>query len=136
MTKKIIHKTYIKKNTKCIRTYFNNLTYPIYYLELSKLKQSEKEYSSFSYSLHIEYEDDSIEHKELHIKDDSSSYLNLAALICKDIPNNVTVLSANIKTQKSIIKELAIKYESLSPNLIAIYENSKDLHLAIKTSKE
>ena len=136
MTNKIINKTYIKTHTKLIRDYFSHLTFPIYYLELSEVKQSKKECSSFFYSLHIEYEDKSIEHKELDIVDNSDSYLTLASILCKDIPNNVSILSSNIKMQKKIIKDLAIKYESLSPNLISIYENSEDLHCAFTDTKE
>ena len=67
--------------------------------------------------------------------DNTDSYLTLAAILCKDIPNNVSILSSNIKMQKKIIKDLAIKYESLSPNLISIYENSEDLHCAFKDTK-
>ncbi len=81
----------------------------------------------FQYSLHIEYEDGTLEHKEYLAEDSVDSRYELALRLCEDIPKNATVLAYNMSFEKGVMKRLATLFEEFSEHLLAINENMQDL---------
>jgi hypothetical protein len=118
-----------------IKSFLQNLTYPIYHLDFETYQQAIPEYKGlkpfeqipFQYSFHIEYEDGRLEHKEYLAQDSVDSRYDIAQKLCNDIPKNVTVLAYNISFEKSVIKRLATLFEEFSEHLLAINENMQDL---------
>ncbi len=118
-----------------IKSFLQNLTYPIYHLDFETYQQAIPEYKGlkpfeqipFQYSFHIEYEDGRLEHKEYLAQDSVDSRYDIAQKLCNDIPKNVTVLAYNISFEKSVIKRLATLFEEFSEHLLAINNNMQDL---------
>jgi hypothetical protein len=118
-----------------IKSFLQNLTYPIYHLDFETYQQVIPLYKGlkayeqipFQYSLHIEHEDGRLEHKEYLAQDSVDSRYELALRLCEDIPKDVTVLAYNMSFEKSVIKRLATLFEELSGHLLAINENMQDL---------
>ncbi len=81
----------------------------------------------FQYSLHIEYEDGRLEHREFLAEDGTDPRALLARKLCEDIPRDVTVLAYNMGFEKGVIRKLASEYGVLSPHLSDIHDNIKDL---------
>jgi hypothetical protein len=118
-----------------IKAFLENLTYPIYHLDFETYQQAIPEYKGikpfeqipFQYSLHIEYEDGTLIHKEYLSQDSIDSRYELAQKLCGDIPSDVTVLAYNMSFEKGVIKRLANLFPELSQHLLAINENMQDL---------
>jgi hypothetical protein len=125
--------SYIDKEN--IKAFLQNLTYPIYHLDFETYQQAIPEYKGikpfeqipFQYSLHIEYVDGRLEHKEYLAQDGVDSRYELAQKLCEDIPSGVTVLAYNMSFEKGVIKRLANLFPELSPHLLVINENMQDL---------
>ncbi|RYA23121.1 DUF2779 domain-containing protein [Malaciobacter halophilus] len=125
--------SYIDKGN--IKAFLENLIYPIYHLDFETYQQAIPQYKGikpfeqipFQYSLHIEYEDGTLEHKEYLSKDSIDSRYELAQKLCEDIPSDVTVLAYNMSFEKGVIKRLANLFPTLSIHLLAINENIQDL---------
>jgi len=125
--------THIDK--EAIGSFVDTLTYPIYHLDFETFQQAIPEWQGispfaqipFQYSLHIEHEDGRLEHREFLAHDGADPRKLLAERLCEDIPTDVTVLTYNMSFEKGVIKRLALEYASLSPHLLAINENIKDL---------
>ena len=125
--------SYIDKES--IKTFLENLTYPIYHLDFETYQQSIPQYKGlkpfeqipFQYSLHIEHEDGTLTHKEYLSQDGVDSRYELAQKLCDDIPNDVTVLAYNMSFEKGVIKRLANTFADLEQHLLAINENIQDL---------
>jgi hypothetical protein len=118
-----------------IKSFLQNLTYPIYHLDFETYQQAIPLYKGlkpfeqipFQYSLHIEYEDGTLEHKEFLAQDGVDSRYKLVLKLCNDIPNDVTVLAYNMSFEKGVIKRLATLFEEFSEHLLSINENMQDL---------
>ncbi len=125
--------SYIDKEN--IKAFLENLTYPIYHLDFETYQQAIPQYKGikpfeqipFQYSLHIEYEDGTLIHKEYLSEDSIDSRYELAQKLCEDIPIDVTVLAYNMSFEKGVIKRLANLFPDLSTHLLAINENMQDL---------
>ncbi|PHO10237.1 phosphomethylpyrimidine kinase [Malaciobacter canalis] len=125
--------SYIDKEN--IKAFLEKLTYPIYHLDFETYQQAIPQYKGikpfeqipFQYSLHIEYEDGTLEHKEYLSQDSIDSRYELAQKLCEDIPSDVTVLAYNMSFEKGVIKRLANLFPDLSIHLLAINENMQDL---------
>ncbi|XPV70192.1 MAG: DUF2779 domain-containing protein [Halarcobacter sp.] len=125
--------SYIDKEN--IKAFLENLTYPIYHLDFETYQQAIPQYKGikpfeqipFQYSLHIEYEDGTLEHKEYLSEDSVDSRYELALKLCEDIPSDVTVLAYNMSFEKGVIKRLSNLFPKLSSHLLAINENMQDL---------
>ncbi|WP_083568595.1 DUF2779 domain-containing protein [Arcobacter sp. LA11] len=122
-------------NKEKIKEFVDTLTYPIYHLDFETFQQAIPEFKGispyqqipFQYSLHIEYADGTLEHKEYLAKDGIDPRIEIAKRLCSDIPNDVTVLAYNMSFEKGVIKRLASLYPELSIHLLSINENMKDL---------
>ncbi len=125
--------TYIDK--EAIDAFVGSLNYPIYHLDFETFQQAIPEWKGispfiqipFQYSLHIEHEDGSLEHREFLAVDGSDPRELLAHKLCEDIPREVTVLAYNMGFEKGVIRKLALEYEGLSSHLLEIHDNIKDL---------
>jgi len=125
--------THIDK--EAIEGFLSTLTYPIYHLDFETFQQAIPQWKGispfmqipFQYSLHIEHEDGTLEHREFLAKDGSDPRELLAHKLCEDIPQDVTVLAYNMSFEKGVIRKLALEYEALSSHLLAIHDNIKDL---------
>jgi hypothetical protein len=125
--------THIDK--EAIGRFVDTLTYPIYHLDFETFQQAIPEWKGispfqqipFQYSLHIEHKDGRLEHREFLAQDGADPRELLAQKLCEDIPRDVTVLAYNMSFEKGVIKKLALAYDALSPHLLAINENIKDL---------
>ncbi|MFA7084245.1 MAG: DUF2779 domain-containing protein [Arcobacteraceae bacterium] len=122
-------------DTKNIQEFLQTLNYPIYHLDFETYQQAIPKYKGlkpfeqipFQYSLHIEYEDGRLEHKEYLAQDGVDSTEELALRLCADIPSNVMVLAYNMSFEKGVIKRLANALPNLEVHLLSINENIKDL---------
>ena len=129
----ISQKEIINKNA--IKDFLNTLTYPIYHLDFETFYQAIPEFDGvsafqqipFQYSLHIQDEDGSLEHKEFLATDGIDPRYELAKRLVEDIPNNVTVLAYNMGFEKGVIRKLANLYEEFTYDLMSIHDNFKDL---------
>ncbi|WP_121626779.1 DUF2779 domain-containing protein [Poseidonibacter antarcticus] len=122
-------------NKEKIKEFIDTLTYPIYHLDFETFQQAIPEWKvispyqqiPFQYSLHIEYEDGRLEHKEYLALDGIDPREQIAKSLCENIPNNVTVLAYNMSFEKGVIKKLADSFPNLCTNFLSINENIKDL---------
>ncbi|MCT7908941.1 DUF2779 domain-containing protein [Arcobacter lacus] len=122
-----------------IKSFLQNLTYPIYHLDFETYQQAIPLYKGlkayeqipFQYSLHIEYEDGKknkiLEHKEYLAQDSVDSRYELAKKLCEDIPSDVKVLAYNMSFEKGVINRLANSFPLFEKHLLAINENMQDL---------
>ena len=125
--------TFIDKDK--IKEFIDTLTYPIYHLDFETFQQAVPEFQGispyqqipFQYSLHIEQEDGTLEHKEYLAVDGTDPREQLAKTLVEDIPSDVTVLAYNMSFEKGVITKLAESHIDLSRQLISINENMKDL---------
>lgn len=125
--------TFIDKEK--IKEFIDTLTYPIYHLDFETFQQAIPSFIGispyaqipFQYSLHIEHEDGTLEHKEYLCLDGIDPREQIANRLVKDIPSDVTVLAYNMSFEKGVIKRLAESFPDLSTHLLSINENMKDL---------
>lgn len=125
--------TYIDKEN--IKAFCDDLTYPIYHLDFETFQQAIPEYKGlkpfeqipFQYSLHIEYEDGTLVHKEFLAQDGIDPREQIVKRLIKDIPSDVTVLAYNMSFEKGVISRLANTFSEYREHLLSINENMKDL---------
>ncbi len=122
-------------NTEGIKAFLNTLSYPIYHLDFETFQQAIPEYDGlhpyeqipFQYSLHIEYEDGRLEHKEFLAKEGTDPRRAIAESLCKDFPKDECVLAYNMSFERGVLARLAAAFPDLSDHLLAIRENIHDL---------
>ena len=121
--------TYIDKIA--INKFLKQLSYPIYYLDFETYQQaiplfkgiSAYEQIPFQYSLHIEYEDGRLEHKEFLAHEDIDSRYELAKSLVENIPSRANILAYNMSFEKTIIIKLANLYSEFTYDLMSIHNN-------------
>lgn len=126
-------RTYI--NREAIHEFLSTLTYPIYHLDFETFQQAVPQWIGispyqqipFQYSLHIEHEDGTLEHKEFLAPAGADPRYALAQQLIHDIPDNVTVLAYNMSFEKGVIEKLAQSFPDLSERLKSIIPNIRDL---------
>jgi hypothetical protein len=124
-------------NKEKIKEFVDTLTYPIYHLDFETFQQSVPQWKGispyqqipFQYSLHIEQEDGTLEHKEYLAVEGIDPREKIANRLVEDIPSDVTVLAYNMSFEKGVIKRLSDLFPALSTHLLSINENMKDLML-------
>ncbi|CAM2899060.1 DUF2779 domain-containing protein [Helicobacter burdigaliensis] len=142
-SQKIQIKASLKKEIKIdkpkIKEFLSTLNYPIYHLDFESFTQAIPEFEGtkpymqipFQYSLHIDNKTTLI-HKEFLAECGIDPRFSLATSLVRDIPKDVCVLAYNASFEKSIIKNLASLYPSLSEHLLNIEKNIKDLMIPFK----
>ncbi|MFZ3053341.1 MAG: DUF2779 domain-containing protein [Sulfuricurvum sp.] len=126
-------RTYIDHDA--INEFLSTLTYPIYHLDFETFQQAVPQWIGispyqqipFQYSLHIEYADGTLEHREFLAPSGVDPRYALAQQLIHDIPDNVTVLAYNMVFEKGVIEKLAISFPNLSERLKNIIPNIRDL---------
>ena len=120
---------------EAISDFLGTLTYPIYHLDFETFQLAVPEYEGckpyeqipFQYSLHIEYENGRLDHKEFLAKEGTDPRRMLAESLCNDIPENVCGLAYNMSFEKRVIGTLAEIFPDLADHLLNIRENMHDL---------
>lgn len=123
-----------------INEFLGTLTYPIYHLDFETYQQSVPEFDGispyqqipFQYSLHIEQEDGTLEHKEFLAREGTDPRRALAEQLVKDIPKGVCSLAYNMSFEKTVIKRLAETFPDLADALMDIHDNMHDLMIPFK----
>ena len=118
-----------------IKSFLQTLSYPLYYLDFETFQSVVPEYDGlkpyaqipFQYSLHIEFENGELEHREFLAKEGTDPRRAIAEKLCSDIPENVCVLVFNASFERTRIKELAAALPELADHLMAINNNIHDL---------
>ncbi len=117
-----------------INAFVSNIKYPIYYLDFESTKEiipkidgfrPYEEYP-FQYSLHIEYKDGKIEHKEF-LGDEINCGRAVALHLIQDIPQGSQIMAYNDDMEKRMITYLANKYSDLKDSLLPLLNNFVDL---------
>ena len=116
------------------------VSYPIYHLDFESIQLPippcdgawPYEQIPTQYSLHIEYEDGILEHKEF-LGDSIDPRRAIAEALCRDIPMNACVLAYNKQFECGRIQELADLYPDLREHLINMKEHVVDLLVPFKS---
>ena len=117
-----------------IKSFLQTIKYPIYHLDFESIMLPVPpcdnawpyEQIPTQYSLHIEYEDGRLEHKEF-LGDSIDPRRGIAEALCKDIQEGGCVLVYNKGFEGPRLEELASLYPDLSPLLISIKDKIIDL---------
>jgi len=118
-----------------IQNFLDRLTYPIYHLDFETFQNAVPQFDNqrpyqqicFQYSLHIEYANRPLDHKEFLAKEDRDPRVSLIEQLVADIPPDVTVLVFNESFEKTRIKEMAKDFPQYKTKLMAIHDNIVDL---------
>ena len=127
-------------NKEAIKNFVDSLRYPIYHFDFETLNPaipkfeglSSYEKYPFQYSIHIEHEDGTLEHKEYLAEPDKDPREQIARKITEDIPKDSFVMAYNISFEKSVIKKLANQFPVYSDHLMSLYDNFIDLQTPFK----
>lgn len=118
-----------------LREWLAGLTYPLYYLDFESFSLAippypgTKAYSQicFQYSIHIEYADGQLEHREYLAESGSDPRRDLSENLLQDIPVGATVIVYYQAFEASRIREMAALYPDLAAGLLGLLDNMKDL---------
>ena len=141
---KVQVESYIQKkdrviNKEEVKAFLDTITYPVYHLDFESIQLPippaddtwAYEQIPTQYSLHIEYEDGRLEHKEF-LGDSIDPRRGIAEALCRDIPDDVCILAYNKTFECGRLKELAELYDDLHDHLMAICNNVVDLIIPFK----
>ena len=125
---------------KKIREFLDTLRYPLYHLDFETYQQPVPEFDGvrpyqqipFQYSLHIEQEDGTLEHREFLAKEGTDPRRALAEQLVQDIPQGVCSLAYNMSFEKSVISGLAEQFPDLAEALTDIHDNLHDLMIPFR----
>ena len=120
---------------KAIKAFLKKLRYPLYHLDFETFQQAVPLYDGispydqipFQYSLHIEQEDGTLEHREFLAQEGTDPRRAVAEHLCADIPTDVCVLAYNMRFERSVLQGLADFFPDLAEHLLAVRENIQDL---------
>lgn len=126
-------------DVKAIKNFLKTIKYPVYHLDFESIQlpippsDNSWPYEQIptQYSLHIEYENGHLEHKEF-LGNSIDPRREIAESLCKDIPMGVCVLAYNKTFECSRIQELADLFPDLREHLLNIKENVVDLIIPFK----
>ena len=122
-----------------VHDFMDNIKYPVYHLDFESIQLPippcdnawPYEQIPTQYSLHIEYKDGTLEHKEF-LGDSIDPRRGIAEALCRDIPDNVCVTAYNKNFECGRLNELADLFEDLSDHLRKISNNIVDLIVPFK----
>ena len=121
--------------TNEIKEFLDTLQYPLYHLDFETFQQAIPEYDGlhpyeqipFQYSLHIEYEDGRLEHREFLAKEGTDPRREIAESLCNDFPTDVCVLAYNMSFERRVLTHLSETFPDLANHLLAVRDNIHDL---------
>lgn len=122
-----------------LKEFIDNIKYPLYHLDFKTTSLiipkvdgfRPGESYPFQYSLHIEYDDGTLEHKEF-LGDELNPTRALAEQLIRDIPEDTQLIAYHASTEINVVKYLAKKYPDLSKELLNLANNFIDLLDAFK----
>jgi len=126
----------IHLNLENLRTFMDQLTYPLYFLDFETMQPVVPPFKGthayqqipFQYSLHyIEEKGGELKHKEFLAESGTDPRRALAERLCKDIPMDVVTTAYNKKFECGRIAELAEVFPDLRTHLLNIRDNIVDL---------
>ena len=117
-----------------VLAFLKTITYPAYHLDFETIQLPippcdgawPYEQIPTQYSLHIEYEDGHLDHKEF-LGNSIDPRREIAEALCNDIPDDVCVLAYNKTFECGRLTELADLYPDLKDHLIKIRDHIVDL---------
>lgn len=123
----------IKKDK--IAQFLSTLKYPIYHLDFETFQQSIPQWKGvspyeqipFQYSLHIDYGNGKLEHREFLAQEGSDPRGELVKSLLKDIPQDVMVMAYNASFERGVIRKLAREFDKDAQALNQIASNIVDL---------
>ena len=126
-------KNFIDK--EAIRLFLNSLSYPIYHLDFETLAPAVPQFKGaspstpypFQYSLHIEYEDGKLIHKELLVEPGKDPREIVAKRLTEDIPKDACILAYSMSVEKGVIEKLANLFPIYRDHLLNLSNNFFDL---------
>ena len=127
-------------NKEAIKEFVNSLSYPIYHFDFETINPAIPQYSGmspyekypFQYSLHIEYEDGTLEHKEYLAEPGQDPREEISRRMTEDIPQGSCMMAYNISFEMGVIKKLSKLFPKYSNHLMSIHDNFIDLHTPFK----
>ena len=127
-------------NKDAIKGFIGSISYPIYHFDFETLGPAIPSFKGmgpyekypFQYSLHIEQEDGSLEHKEYLATPGQDPREVISKRMVEDIPKDACVMAFNISFEKSIIRTLADNYPVYADHLMNIHDNFIDLAMPFK----
>ena len=132
-----------KKDVICdkagLKAFLAAITYPIYHLDFESIEpvvpvcDGTKPLMQIptQYSLHIEYEDGRVEHRQF-LGDSVDPRRKVAESLVADIPSDVTVLAYNKTFECNRLEELADLFSDLRDHLLSIRSHVIDLIVPFK----
>ena len=117
-----------------LKRFLDTIAYPVYHLDFESIEpvvpvcDDTKPLMQIptQYSLHIEYADGRVEHKEF-LGETIDPRREIAQSLVDDIPADATVLSYNKMFECDRLKELAERYLNLRDHLLSIHDHVIDL---------
>lgn len=119
-----------------IRSFLSKAPYPLYFLDFETMNEGIPPYENshpyeqipFQYSLHIkEHMNASLEHREFLAESGPDPRSAIAEQLCRDIPQNVTVIAYHASFERGRLKELAGLFPQYRDHLLNIHDHIVDL---------
>ena len=128
-------------NKESIKGFVDSLSYPIHHFDFETLNpaiplfngMSSYEKYPFQYSVHIEHEDGTLEHKEYLAEPGQDPREEIARRMTEDIPKSSFMMAYNISFEKGVIKKLADLFPVYEDHLMSLHDNFVDLHTPFKS---
>ena len=129
-----LHNKELLVDKEGIKSFLKTIRYPLYHLDFESVMFAVPpcdgawpyEQIPTQYSLHIEYEDGHLEHKEF-LGESIDPRRAIAESLCKDIPEDACILAYNKTFECGRLKELAELFPDLSEHLLKMVDNVVDL---------
>lgn len=118
-----------------IRAFLATIDYPVYHLDFETFQEAVPSFDSqcpymqvpFQYSLHIDYGDENVEHREFLADERSDPRVALVESLTRDIPRGAFILAYNASFEKGVMKKLASTFPQYAEILEHFCENTADL---------
>lgn len=118
-----------------IRAFLATIRYPVYHLDFETFQEAVPSFDSqcpymqvpFQYSLHIDYGDENVEHREFLADAQGDPRPALVESLVRDIPRGAFILAYNASFEKGVMKKLASTFPQYAEILEHFCENTADL---------
>ena len=118
-----------------IRAFLSTLRYPIYHLDFESFQEPVPSFDGgrpymqvpFQYSLHIDYGDSRLEHREFLAECEGDPRESLAKSLVQNIPQGAFILAYNASFEKGVMKNLGAIFPQYAEILEGFVANVADL---------
>ena len=123
-----------------IRAFLATLRYPIYHLDFESFQEPVPSFDSqrpymqvpFQYSLHIDYGDLRVEHREFLADCEGDPRGDLAKSLMQNIPQGAFILAYNASFEKGVMKNLGANFAQYAEIMDGFVANTADLMIPFK----